>query len=614
MTRVLGLALGLGLGLAFAPLGAASPPRATAADSPATAEDARLQAFLDAEYEQELNFNPQVATIIGRKDHADQLNDLSEAGQLKFLEWRRGSVARLQKQFDRAKLGPEGRLNYDLWRVELERAELAYRYRRQEPPFYSQLSSPHAGLPSFLIDTHVVDTPADMRAYNARLRAVGPVLDQAIARSQASAKDGVRMPLFQYERVISGSQRIVTGQPFAEGPDSPLWADAKAKVGRLQSAGKVTDTEAKALLDEARAALLEQVKPVYDRVIAWAEADKAHAPSGRLGALTLPDGGAYYASQLKRNTSTDLSPEEIHRLGLAEVARIEAEQDGLARSAGFADRSAYYAELKRLDPPLPYTDENRAEILALSNAHVTRARALLPKWFGELPAYRMEVIREPVFSEVAGGAAHAAGASRDGSRPGRVYLHMLGNTSSRAGLASLMCHEAVPGHVMQADIGVRQSGGPEFRKFPYRYSAFTEGWGLYAEALCQEMGVYTDAAQNFMRLDAELFRAARLVADTGIHAKGWTEEETVKYLVETGRRSEQQARSEARRYITSPGQATAYKVGMIRIQQARRRAEAALGPQFDIRAFHDMVVSAGSMPLSVLDIRVDEWIAARKRG
>jgi uncharacterized protein (DUF885 family) len=223
----------------------------------------------------------------------------------------------------------------------------------------------------------------------------------------------------------------------------------------------------------------------------------------------------------------------------------------------------------------------------------------------------MEVIREPSFSEVAGGAAHASGPSPDGARPGRVYLHMLGKTSLRASLADLMCHEGVPGHVMQGDIRVRQQGAPQFR-LAARNAAFNEGWGLYSELLCKEMGVYPDIASDFMRLDAELFRAARLVTDTGLHAKGWTEEQAIAYLKATGRRGEDQARAETRRYIVNPGQATAYKIGMIRIMQLRDQAQKALGPKFDLKAFNDTVIASGSLPLSVLEQRIKDWIAERK--
>lgn len=609
------LKISAALALAFA---SATPAYSQSAQKPVgvearlSAEDARLQAFLDKEFEQALDFIPQTATYIGRKDHADKFNDLSEAGALKYLQWRRASVGRLMRNFDRSRLGPDGRTNYDMWRVELELAELAYRYRRQEAPLYSYLSSPHANLPLLLISIQVVETAGDMRAYNARLRALGPAMDQARVRSQLAAADGIRMPRFQYERVISGSQTVISGQPFAAtGPDAPLWKDAKARVAKLELAGKVTPLAAASLLAEAKAALMSSVAPGYLRLIDWAQADMIKAPSGRMGALTLPDGKGYYAAQLKRNTTTDLTAAQIHRIGLTEVARIQDEQDRLARSVGFADRRAYEVELARLDPPAPYTDASRAEVIAISEATIARARALLPKWFRVLPVHKMEVVRQAPFYEVAGGSAQAQPPSADGARPGRVIVQMLGDAPSRASLATLMCHEGVPGHLLQGDIGVRQVGGPEFRKVN-RYPAFGEGWGLYAETLCAEMGVFVDTAQTFEYLNAQLYRAARLVVDTGIHANGWTEEQAAKYMMESGGSSEQQARSEARRYITFPGQATAYMVGMLRIRAARLRAEQALGPRFDIRAFHDLLVSAGSLPLTVMDMRVDEWIASQK--
>jgi hypothetical protein len=215
--------------------------------------------------------------------------------------------------------------------------------------------------------------------------------------------------------------------------------------------------------------------------------------------------------------------------------------------------------------------------------------------------------------EVAGGAAHTNGASPDGKRPGRVYLHMLGKAPLRASLPDLMCHEGIPGHVMQGDIQARQKGNPKFRS-ANRYVAYGEGWALYTEALCKEMGAYPDMASDFFRLDAELFRAARLVTDTGIHAKGWTEDQAVDYMIKTGRRPPNQARSEVRRYITLPGQATGYKIGMLKIMELRHKAERELGEKFDLKAYNDLVVGQGSVPLKVLETTVDDWIAARKAG
>lgn len=592
--------------LAAAPV---APPQAAA--PAAAADDARLYAFLDQEFAAELRDRPQLATQLGMKEGQDRLDDISDAAALRRLVARRASVARMKAQFVRARLSPAAQANYDIWAFELDRAELAYRYRQWSPPFYSFLYSLHAQLPNFLINTHTVQDAADMRGYIARLRAIPAVLDEAIAQSRVSDRAGIRAPRFEIERVIAGSRAIVTGAPFDAGTASPLWADAQAKVSRLQTAGKITAPEAQALLADAQAALLT-IRPAYQRVIAWADGDLATAPSGRVGALTLPDGQAWYAAALRLNTTTDLTADQIHRIGLDEVKRIEGEQDALARQAGFADRVAYYADRSRRRPPQPWTDASRADYLRNANAVIARNRTLLAPLFGTLPEYRMEVVREPSFSEVAGGAAHAAGPSRDGARPGRVYVHLLGTTDdpSPDAIVDLMCHEGVPGHVMQGDIQVRQSGGPKFRQAT-RYVAFGEGWGLYAEALCKEMGAYPDVASDFMRLEAELFRAARLVVDTGLHAQGWSEQQAVDYMVASGRASPDQARSEVRRYITLPGQATGYKIGMLKIIELRRKAERALGPKFDIKSFHDLLIGTGSLPLSVLERQVDDWIAAR---
>ncbi len=599
---------------------ALTTPAATLVAAPAQAQTAaqaseaqRFTAFIDDEFEQELKMRPQRATALGRKQDNDKLDDISEAGQLKLLEWRRGSVARMKAGFDRAKLPPNVQASYDMWALELDRAETTFKYRAYQPPFYSFLYSVHSELPNFLINTQAVTDAADMKGYNARLRALPGVLDVAIAESRKSTAQGIHAPKFEMERVIEGSKVMTAGQPFSsDGPDSPLWADAKAKVGKLKAAGKLTDAEADALLADARAGVLG-IKPAYERVIAWATSELPKAPSGRTGAVSLPNGLAWYAEALKLNTTTDLTPDQVHALGLKEVDRIQKEQDALAQKAGFKDRQAYYDERARLFPPTPWTDAIRADYLKKYNEAVARNRSLLGGYFNNLPVYKAEVVREPSFSEVAGGAAHASGPSADGARPGRVYIHMLGVTDDPANITDLMCHEGIPGHVMQGDIQVRQKGNPKFRS-AYRYVAYGEGWALYTEALCKEMGAYTDVASDFFRLDAELFRAARLVTDTGIHAKGWTEDQAVDYMIKTGRRPPNQARSEVRRYITLPGQATGYKIGMLKIMELRHKAEKELGPKFDLKAYDDLVVGEGSVPLTVLEHSVDDWIARVKVG
>lgn len=574
-------------------------------------EDARLTAFLDAEFSEYLKQQPQVATRLGMKEGGDRWNDISDEAAADQVAWRKASVARMKASFNREALSPEAQVNYDIWALEADRAVVAEVNRVYRPPFYSRLYSAHSQLADFLVNTHGVADVIDLKNYIARLRGIPAVLDVAIDRSKASERAGVRAPKFQIETVIAGSEKLTSGAPFNKGPDAALWADVQAKTEALVTSGKLQRKEADSLLAEARASILA-LKPAYGRVIEWAKASLTDAPSGRVGAISLPGGADYYANELKLNTTTDYSADQIHKIGLQEVARIEAEQDALAQNAGFKDRSAFYAERAKLFPSKPYDDASRAEYLATANAFVAKTRTLLPAYFGMLPAYRIEVVREPAFSEVPGGAAHASAPSSDGVRPARTYVHLVGNTGDPAALYTLMCHEAVPGHNTQGDIQVRQSGGPKFRSVT-GYVAFGEGWGLYAEALCKEMNAFPDVAADFMRLDAELFRAARLVTDTGIHALGWTEDEAVTYMNTTGRQPIERSRSEVRRYITLPGQATGYKIGMIKIMAERKRAEEALGNKFDIRGFHDLLIASGSQPLSILERRVDEWIAARAK-
>jgi len=606
MTHKISFSLAMALAAAVLPAGAALA-QAPAASAATQSEDARLTAFLDAEFDAYLKTQPQLATRLGLKDGGDRWNDTSDEAARADVEWRKASVARMKAQFDRAKLAPEAQVNFDIWALEADRAELSYKNRLYRPPFYSRLYSAHSQLPDFLINTHSVADATDLKNYIARLRSMPAVLDRAIERTKASQAAGINPPLFQIETIIAGSRKLTSGAPFGDGDDAALWADVKAKTAALVAGGKVTQAEADTLLAEARTAILG-LQPAYGRVIAWAEQSLPTAPSGKVGALTLPDGLAYYENELKLVTTTDMTAADIHATGRAEVARIEAEQDALAKQAGLADRHAFYAERARLNPPRQYDDAARTEYLGTANAFVAHTRSLLAPYFGTLPAYGIEVVREPAFSEVAGGAAHASAPSPDGKRPAKTYVHLVGTVPDPAAMYTLMCHEAVPGHNMQGDIQVRQQGGPKFRAVT-GYVAFGEGWALYAEALCKEMNAFPDAASDFMRLDAELFRAARLVVDTGIHAMGWTEDEAVTYMNTTGRQPIERSRSEVRRYITLPGQATGYKIGMLKIMELRARAEKTLGSKFDIKGFHDLLIASGSQPLSILERRVDEWIA-----
>ena len=611
MTHKLSLTAVTAFASALLPAGTALAqiPAASQAAAATQSEELRLTAFLDAEFSEYLKTQPQLATRLGLKDGGDRWNDTSDQAARAEVEWRKASVGRMRAAFDRARLSPEAQVNFDIWALEAERAEQSFANRIYRPPFYSRLYSAHSQLPDFLVNTHTVADASDLRNYIARLRAMPAVLDRAIERTTASQAAGINPPRFQIETIIAGSKQLTSGAPYGEGEDAALWADVKAKAEALVAGGTLPRGKADRLLSEAREAIFA-LQPAYARVIAWAEASLPTAPSGKVGAQTLPGGDAYYAVELKLNTTTDMTAGEIHAIGRAEVARIEAEQDALAKQAGFADRQAFYAERARLNPKRQYDDAARKQYLDGANAFVARTRTLLGPYFGTLPAYGIEVVREPAFSEVVGGAAHASAPSPDGKRPAKTYVHLIGTVPDPAAMYTLMCHEAVPGHNMQGDIQVRQQGGPKFRAVT-GYVAFGEGWALYAEALCKEMNAFPDVAADFMRLDAELFRAARLVVDTGLHAMGWTEDEAVTYMNMTGRQPIERARSEVRRYITLPGQATGYKIGMLKIMELRARSQAKLGDRFDIKGFHDLLIASGSQPLSILERRVDEWIAAR---
>jgi uncharacterized protein (DUF885 family) len=355
------------------------------------------------------------------------------------------------------------------------------------------------------------------------------------------------------------------------------------------------------------------MKPGYERLIAWAKADMAKAPSGKVGAVTLPDGLNWYAEALYDQTTTDMTADQIHELGLKEVERIHGEMDKLAQGAGFKDRAAFLADrAKKKDLVLPPTDAGRAEYLKLANEAVARSRAAIPKFFGNLPQNGMVVEREPAYSEVPGGAAHASRTTPDGKRPGIVYVHLLTPTGFlKPEIQDLMCHEGVPGHLLQGDIAVRQTGVPKFRT-AYSYASYNEGWGLYSEALCKEMGVYPDVYSDYARLDGELWRAVRLVVDTGLHAKGWTQDEAVKYAKQNTSEDDAKITQEVKRFLINPGQACAYKIGQLTISRLRAEAEQELGPKFDIKGFHDTVVGSGSLPLPVLETQVKAWIASKK--
>lgn len=605
MTRLL-----TALALAF--LGVAVTPGAQTPS--AQDETTRLNAWLEARYEEQLAFSPIQQTFLGRK--SDAIDDMSLAAQDRQLEWRRATIADLKQSFVYDRLTPEGRTSYDLWIYQWQQAEAALPFRANAYVF-DQMAAIHAFFPQLLIAFHQVDDRADLDAYVNRIRESGRALRQLIAISKQNAVEGVRPPRFAFDFVIEESTKIITGAPFDDsGADSAVWADFTAKVAGQRDKGALDEAQATALLDAGRAALTGPFREAYRELIAWQQADRANASERASGVGALPNGAAYYRERLANQTTTTLSADEIHAIGLADVARLRGEMEAIRKEVGFAgDLPAFFAELRdSKDNPryyYPDTDEGREAYLRDATAAIDRIKAVLPQYFGLLPKADLVVKRVEAFREQPGAAQHYFPSTPDGTRPGVYYAHLSDMTAMpKAELEVIAYHEGLPGHHMQVAIAQELDTIPTFRRQAL-ITAYVEGWALYSEWLAREMpGTYQDPYSRMGRLGSEMWRAVRLVVDTGLHAKGWTEEQAVQYFLANSAITEAQARSEVRRYLVLPAQATSYKIGMIRIQELRRKAESALGDRFDIRAFHDTVLGGGAMPLTILEQRVDRWIAS----
>ncbi|MBB3342710.1 DUF885 domain-containing protein [Luteimonas sp. RC10] len=613
----LALALALAACAPSAPASSSTAGTDAASGQAAQDESARLNAWFETQYEALLQTSPTQLTFLGRKDQNDRLDDMSEQASRDRLAWLKASVDEMEAQFDYDALDAETKLSWDLWKRQYESARDGMAFLADGYVF-DQMNGMHSAFPTFMISIHKVDDEQSYQAYIARLKAAPVMFDQLLERGSAAAAQGIRPPRFAFDGVIDQSRKVIAGAPFDDGPDSALWADAKAKADALVEQGKLTAERAAQFKEEARVALVEQLKPAYERIIAWSEQERPKALENPAGVgTTHPNGAAYYAYQLRENTTTAMTADEVHQLGLDEVARIRGEMEALKTRVGFdGDLQAFFAFLdtdKRFK--YPDTDAGRQAYIDDATAAIDNIRQHLPEYFGLLPKAGLEVRRVEAFREQPGAAQHYYPGTPDGSRPGIYYAHLSDmNAMPKTELEVIAYHEGLPGHHMQISIAQELQGVPTFRTQQF-HTAYTEGWGLYSEWLAKEMpGTYQDPYSEYGRLMSEMWRAIRLVVDTGMHAKGWTEQQAVDYFRQNSSIPQAAIESEIRRYLIMPGQATAYKVGMIRIQALRRKAETELGDRFDIRGFHDTVLGGGALPLDLLEQRVDRWIAEKKAG
>lgn len=610
---------------AYALLLAAAPVAVMAPAIPAFAQDtagqtasvpnnAALRAWFEAKYEEQILDSPLRLTSLGRKERYGEIDDLSLAAQDKDLAWAKASVEEMERTFDYASLNAADKLSYDLWKYEYEQAAKAAEWRDSGYVF-TQMQGIHVFLPTSLISQHRVDTAQDMRDYISRVGGIGRAIGQLVDIAEPRAANGVRPPYFAYDFVIAEATKLKSGAPFDGGADNAIWQDGKAKIAKLVEAGTITAAEGDAMRGQLEAALKGGYKAGYDRLVNFMTADKPNAAKVATGVGALPNGQAYYAHRLAASTTTDLTPEQVHQIGLDDVKRIHAEMEAIKNKVGFeGDLKAFFEHVKT-DPAnyYPQGEEGAKAYIDAATAAIDNIESKLPQYFGLLPKAALEVKRVEPFREQAGGAQHYRAATPDGSRPGVYYAHLSDMSAMPKNMLEVIAyHEGLPGHHMQISIAQELEGVPTFQT-QVGYGAFSEGWGLYSERLAKEMpGTYTDPISDFGRLSSELWRAIRLVVDTGVHSKGWTEDQAIAYFTANSPQNAETVRNEVRRYIVWPGQATSYKIGMNKILDLRAEAERELGAKFDIRGFHDAVLGGGSLPLSLLERRVRGWIAERK--
>lgn len=545
---------------------------------------------------------------LGIRGHNARLTDASEARETEMIEKLKRDLATL-RSYDREALSPQQQLSYDILENFLAVQADGERWRLHNYPI-NQLFGIQNGLPTFMATTHRVDDRKGAEHYIARLAQFDKRLDQAVDSVKRREAAGIIPPTFVVEKVLS-EMRAFAATPARE---NILFTALDTHLGKLLESGELDEAGRESLRDQAVEEIENTVYPVYGRMIAYYE-ELLPKTSGNNGVWALPDGGEFYNYQIRSMTTTRMSADEIHAIGLAEVARIGSEMDTILRGAGYEEGTIgeriwqIKAEPNQLYPD---SDEGRAQILVDYQAIIDEIDQGLEPFFDVRPKMGVKVERVPEFREKTAPGAYYNAPSMDGARPGVFYANLRDVSEiPRFGMRTLAYHEGIPGHHFQIAIMQELKGVPMFRRL-LPFTAFSEGWALYTEQLAWELGYQDDPLDNLGRLQGEMFRAVRLVVDTGMHAKRWTREQAIDYMIEHTGMGQKEVTSEIERYLVMPGQALAYKIGMLKILQLRERAQRELGESFDIRQFHNVVLTNGSLPLEILEQVVDAWIAERK--
>ena len=567
---------------------------------PENTPDAVLNALVEEYFERQLELSPMNATAIGDTRYDDRLDESTSPGfREKQLGIERAFLDRAQR-IDAARLSSAARITYEIFGTEREQALAGQRFHEEYMPL-NQMS----GLPMDLAvygsgsGPQPFRTAADYQRFLERLRQFPRWADGAIAQMRTGMSLGITLPRPAVAKVVPQLRGIVTPTPEA----SIFWGPITTMPADIRAADRQRITR------EYAAALSGEVLPAYARLADFLERDYLPAARTTVGWSDLPDGAAWYRWRIRSATTMDMPPEQIHELGLREVARIRAEMLRVKEQVGFqGDLDQFFRHLED-DPQFYFTSEQ--ELLDAYREVKRRIDTLLPKLFADFPRANYEIRPvEPFRAASAAGASYQS-PSADGTRPGIFYIntHNL-RAQPRFGLETLSLHEAAPGHHFQIAIQQELTDLPRFRRFN-NYVSYAEGWALYAESLGKELGVFTDPYQWYGRLSDEMLRAMRLVVDTGLHSKGWTREQSIRYMLDNSSMAESDVTAEVERYIVWPGQALGYKLGQLHITELRARAEAALGAKFDVREFHSQVLRDGAVPMDVLTKKIDRWIASK---
>lgn len=570
------------------------------------AETTKLNQLLDGFFEAGIARYPQWQTYLGLKTNYDKLNNGTEEYALEGMEISKKNLAEMEDKIDYDALTEQGKISYRLFKQGVEDQVEGWKWRYHFYPL-NQMFGYHSGLPSFMINTHRVSTEKDARDYISRVREIKRVFAENMVDNKKQTELGILPPKFVYDKVISDSKNIISGRPFDKTKkDSPLLEDFKKKVNAL----KIAKSKKRALIKDCEKALVESLVPSYNELISFMQ-NLQKKQNNSHGAWSLPDGKEYYRWRLKKMTTTDMDPDEIHNFGLQEVDRIHNEMRKIMQQVGFKGNLQEFFTYMKEDKKFyyPQTKKGRAAYLKEANRIIAKMKKSLPKMFKTFPKAKLEVKAVEAYREKTAGIAFYQGPSLYGDRPGIYYVNLYKMADNpKYEMEALAYHEGLPGHHMQIAIKTELEALPKFRRTG-GYTAYSEGWGLYSERLPKEFGFYKDPYSDFGRLSMELWRAARLVTDTGLHAKKWSREKGIDYLKKNTPAGDLEIMKGIERYIVMPGQATTYKIGMTKILELREKAKKKLKDKFDIRDFHDVVLKSGALPLNILEEQVDEWIS-----